>query len=241
MASWFALAHDDAVSHRVRLSSAERRRTDERGSTRTTRARRCRGAPEMSPGPRRNLIADHHANGARARRGRHRGVTTRSPMTTPYRPAVDAGHETLRPRFSCGGAAAGCAGREPRPGRTRTSSSSRPGVARPPAQGAPPPALPALPPTGPVNSGKGLPDGRRNWPPRMPGTARPSTAAAIHEAGGSVVAGEIRRRRASGAGGGCTVRRRVRSPRRPGAFDLVARAPRGRVRLLQAGWWARSR
>ena len=115
--SWSALATITRSTGSV--SSAERRSADVRGRTRTTRAS-VPGAPEMSP------ASATRSPTTTLRRPSSRAfiaMTWWSPIRQPYRP-----RSTLATNASAASECAGrrrVRGREPRPGLTLTSSSSR--------------------------------------------------------------------------------------------------------------------
>ncbi len=126
------------------------------------RARRPGGVPGQ-----RDPVTDHHATrpSSRARIA----VTVRSPTKTPYLPRSTAATKPST-ASSCAGLRR-VRGREPRPGRTRTSSSSR---SLPGGQG----PRSSIDAHSSVKPGKVLPTVAA-FATSIPGTARPSTAAAI--------------------------------------------------------------
>ena len=150
------------------VSSADRRSTDVRGSTRTTRAR-VPGSPETSPAsatrsPTTTLRAAELAGPHRG----HRAVPDQGPVAA----AVHRGHERLG-RVLVRGPAPG-----PWPGALRRPDPDvilvQVGVGRPPVQG----ARSSIAAHTEVKPGNVLPTVAA-FSTRRPGTARPSTAAAI--------------------------------------------------------------
>ena len=164
--SWSALATMTRSTGSV--SSAERRSTDVRGSTRTTRAR-VPGSPEMSPASAtRSPTTTLRRPSSRARIA----VTGRSPDQGPVPAAVDRRHERLG-RVLVRGPAPG-----PWPRALRGPDPDvilvQVGVGRLPVQG----ARSSIAAHAPVKPGNVLPT-VATFSTCRPGTARPSTAAAI--------------------------------------------------------------